>query len=336
VTQGRDKHATDRPRRGEIHLGDLARALGSLGWRTHEQAEAIAACLGFGLGPAPREQEPVEVYNPAAQPRRPPVSHQRAQAPAPVAPPPMPQPPPPLPAHSLPSRLQPLPNLAPAEPDPDWLDGDASLLDQTDASPCARQTLFPEPASRHIFAAAVASWRAGDAVDVPRLIEAVARRQPLRALPRRAEPTLARGCQLLLDYSPAMVPFWDDLTDLIGQVGAVAGFAETRVYSFDTRPGEAVHWRPDGRTEPWKPASRPVLAASDLGIQGGTRATPHPGWSELAERCAAAGVPLLILIPWPESFWPKALGGRPELIHWSPGTSAGLIRRRLAAADAKR
>ena len=35
--------------RGEIHLGDLIRALGTLHCQDHQHARAIAGCLGFGL-----------------------------------------------------------------------------------------------------------------------------------------------------------------------------------------------------------------------------------------------------------------------------------------------
>jgi hypothetical protein len=324
-------------RRGDIHLGDLARALGKLDWQDPAQAETIAACLGFGLGPdsdpAQHRQAPREAYNPAVQPAPAEVDRQpstTATKPVPVPMPPTPPAPPPLPAKRLTSELQALEPLAPAQPDPDWLGGDPQLLDPGDALPCAREPLFADAASRHIFSAALATRRSGTDIDLPRLIAAITRREPLRALPRRSEPTLEQGCQLLLDYSATMVPFWDDLTDLVRQLGAVVG--NTRVYSFDRRPTDALHWLPDGRREPWEPADRPVLVAGDLGIQSGGRRSPDPDWDQLARRCDAAGVPLLVLVPWPEPYWPKTLAGRPILIHWSPATSAGWVSRCLAAA----
>lgn len=335
MTRSSESKPDECLRRGEIHLGDLARALATLQCHNDAQVRAIAACLGFGLA-APRTRPPVEVYNPSAQPRLPSAERQWEQPPR-VPIPPMPAPPPTLPKDLLESRLQPLPDLAPAALDPDWLDGDPTLLDESDALPCAREPLFPERTSRHIISAALGTLRAGDAIDVPRLTAALARREPLRDLPRRLEPTLERGCQLLLDYSATMVPFWDDLTALIGQVGAVVGSAETQVFSFDARPTDALRWWPEGRSDAWSPAGRPVLAASDLGIQHrGGQAVPDPGWNALGKRCAAAGVPLLILIPWPKRHWPRALAGPPELIHWSPATSAGLIRRRLHPSSAAR
>jgi hypothetical protein len=323
----------ERPRRGEIHLGDLAWALGSLAWQDQDQAQMIAASLGFGLGITSRQSPLTGIYDHSLQ----------AAQPSPESPPPNSQPvlrrpepelPPALPASVIPTLLEPLPDLAPASPDPDWSNADARLLDDRGEAPCSRATLFPERASRHIVSAAIATRRSGQAVDIPTLIGALAGRETIRTLPRQLESTLTRGCQVLLDYSATMVPFWEDLTDLIGQVCAVVGAAETRVYSFDTRPTEAARWLPGGKREPWQPDGRPVLAASDLGIQGsaGTvaaHATPDPAWHALAERCVQTRSPLLILIPWPEPRWPRTLAGRPQLVHWSPNTTVGMIRRRV-------
>jgi hypothetical protein len=333
--------------RGEVHLGDLARALADLPWQDQAQARAIAASLGFGLGAGAggvqRSSRPTEVYNPTAQPRH---RDPARREPPPIPVPPLPPELPPLPADALPCRLRALDERAPAGPDPDWLGLDDAAPDpaldpfaRIDALPCAREPLFPHRTARHILSAALALTRTGDAIDETRLaaalIDALARREPLRALPRRCERTLARGCDLLLDYSAGMVPFWDDLTGLIDQVSAVVGAEQTRVYSFDARPDEALRWLPSGRRLPWTPADRPVLAATDLGLQHGTAARPDPGWDRLGRRCAAAGLPLLILLPSPEHHWPPRLAGRPALIHWSPATSAALVQTRLRASGGR-
>ncbi len=334
----------DRPRRGDIHLGDLTRALGSLDWQGEAQAAAIAASLGFGLdfglGAQPVRKPPVEIYERPRQRTKPATRPSPRRAP-PVSMPLPPETPPVLPANVVPSYQEELPELAPAAPDADWPEADEHRLDPAFERSCARETLFPERTSRHIVAAALATRRSGEQIDVARLIAAAARRHVLRELPRQPEPTLARGCQLLLDHSATMVPFWQDLTDLIDQVGAVVGAANVRDYRFDTRPTQAARWTPTGRREPWEPDGRPVLAASDLGIQGAgaesaARVEPDPAWNLLAERCAGAASPLLILVPWPEHRWPKTLAGQPELIHWSPHTTVGMIRRCVGAGHRTR
>jgi hypothetical protein len=326
---------TDRPDRGEIHLGDLARALATLSWKDEAHAARIAACLGFGLGPAQAisraASEPTRIFD-ARSAGEPPMPLGAVRAEPPVLLPPAPQAPPVLPQGTLPSRLEPMDGRAPpAGIDTDWLDdpGPDSFPPEKEAA-VARSALFPERTHRHILSAALASSRPGADIAMPRLVDAICRREALSRLPRRPETTLERGCQLLLDYSASMVPFWDDLTGLIDQVCGVVGADATRIYSFDTRSLEARRWTPAGEPEPWRPDGRPVLAASDLSIQGrAVAAAPHGDWTRLAACCAAAGSPLLILIPWPESQWPQRFPGSVALIHWGPRTTAGMLRRHL-------
>lgn len=329
---------TDRPDRGDIHLGDLARALARLDWEGEAQAARIAACLGFGLRPpqptARAATEPVRIYDPLAAggPPSPPAA---PPAQPPVLLPPAPRPPPPLPEGTLPSRLEPLAGLAPpAEIDTDWLtDPGPDRFPPREEAAVARAALFPERTHRHILSAALASTRPGAEIDVTGLIAAICRREAVSWLPTRPETTLERGCQLLLDYSASMVPYWDDLTGLVDQVCRVVGAEATRVYSFDTRPQEARRWTPAGEPEPWQPDGRPVLAATDLGIQGlAAPAAPRGDWARLADCCAAAGSPLLILIPWPESQWPKRFPGGVALVHWGPRTTAGMVRHHRRGA----
>jgi len=325
---------TDAPDRGEIHLGDLARALADLPWRGQDQAAAIAACLGFGLGagptlappPAPhrvydRPSAPIRPQPPEAAPRKPPVFL-----------PPTPPRPVPLPEGTIPAVLSPLPDLAPPQQGrPDWLAAGAAAFPPPPEPRLARATLLPERTARHVLAAALAMPRPGGAVHLPRLIAAVARRAPLRALPRRLEASLDRGCQLLLDYSDPMVPFWEDLNDLADQVRDLAGAEATRVYSFNTRPTEARCWSPAGEPIPWAPDDRPVLVATGLGIQGRAPAEPSPDWAEFAAVCARAGSPLLVLVPWPQDRWPPVFPANATLFPWGPRTSAGMVRRQAAS-----
>lgn len=327
----------------EIHLGDLARALAALAPKNAAEADTIARSLGFAL-PAERpatspNTRPASVFDPTAQPtEHPGPQTERQTEPPPIPLPPLPETPPVLPEGTLPSRLTPLTDSRsppPPAPEPPWLGQapDATGLWDQPAPRLAREPLFPERTGRHILGSALALTRRASDIDLPELVNALirarSRREPLRELPHASEATLRHGCDLLLDYSPAMVPWWDDLGGLIDQVGAVVGAEHTRVYSFDTNPDGALRWLPGDQQQPWQPSERPVLAATDLGIQHQTRARTDPGWHRLGERCLAAGVPLLILVPWPEPHWPSALAGAPTLIHWSPTTSAGRLHATL-------
>ncbi len=321
---------TDKTDRGVIHLGDLARALATLQWRNDEQARAIAACLGFGLESAPAPRPPKEIYD-RQRYRKPAEASPRPPTRRPVYVPPAPTRPPDLPLNQLASRLQPLEERTPAAPDENaWLEEEDELFAEQTETLVARESLFPERTSRHIVSAALATLRSGREIDIPRLVAAICRRSVIADLPRPMEPTLELGCHLLLDYSAAMAPFWEDLNALIGQVTDVVGPAGTRVFSFDSEPTRALCWTPLGEREPWRADWRPVLVATDFGIQGRAgRARLTPDWHAMVERCAQDGSPLVILIPWPEDRWPADIGGYPELVHWSPYTTAAMIKGRI-------
>ncbi|HYN78737.1 MAG TPA: hypothetical protein VES73_13210 [Lamprocystis sp. (in: g-proteobacteria)] len=326
--------------RGEVHLGDLVRALHALRPRDLDQAAAIARCLGFGLrdpASAAPSANPHRVFDRADDAPRPPVPESQPPPSPPVFTPPRPRRPVPVPAGTLPTRLTALPTRAPpATPTPGWLGPAAARFPAAPEPRRSRRTLLPEGTARHVLAAALATRRPGGVLDLPRLVDALGRREPLRALPRCPEYRLALGCHLLLDYSGAMVPFWEDLSDLSAQVCAVAGTAVTRVHNFDTDPSAARYWTTSGKPWPLVPDGRPVLAATDLGLTGHPRAEPHRGWAGLAAACARTGSPLLLLIPWPRGRWPRGLPAQATLIHWGPRTTAGMVHRQAAVPSGAR
>jgi hypothetical protein len=319
-------------------LGDLACALSRLDCREPQQAAAIAACLGFGLRP-PRADDTTASRQPhlvsgdmvnAAHPPEP-----RS---APAEPPAIPQPPrrPQLPEGTRACTLTELGGLAPPDADPPaWLAGPANPFSQPPEPAVARARLLPEPGARHVLAAALATRRRGGGTDLPRLIAAIVRRRALPELPRQTEPTVAAGCQLLLDYSGSMVPFWPDLQDLDEQVRDVLGRHAVTTFGFDGDPLAAEHWSAAGKPLPWAPDGRPVLAASDFGLHATSAAGPRDGWSAFAADCARAGSPLLLLTPLPLDQRARRFPANATLIHWAPRTSAGMMRRRGAAAGTR-
>jgi hypothetical protein len=315
--------------RGEIHLCDLALALKDLPWTDPTQAAVIADCLGFGLAAHPKSiatSQGHKVYDRRSTSSQPAPDKPPAREP-PILVPPTPPRPVSLPADTLPSRLERLTTLAPPhQQPPDWLEKRNAAFPAAPEPQLARATLLPERTARHVLSAGLSMARATGGIDLAKLIDAVCRCRPIRGLPRRLEATLDRGCQLLLDYSTSMIPFWEDLEQLCAQVHEVVGERTTQVYSFDAQPTQARAWTTSGEPLPWRPDGRPVLAATDLGIQGRVAAEPSPDWPALAEDCAKAGSPLILLIPWPAERWPKTLPSA-TLIHWGPRTTAGMVRQ---------
>ncbi|HRD90185.1 MAG TPA: hypothetical protein PK752_18295 [Accumulibacter sp.] len=322
--------------RGEIHLGDLIRALGTLHCQDHEHARAIAGCLGFGL--AAPEVQPTRptpmVYDRSrlsAQPKAEPAAVRRPEgfdAPATR------QPKIDLPAQTLKSTLNavevlPAADLAGAAA---WLASDYQRLDPTPGVSPPRRTLIPAETARGVFTAALATRCHGDRLDVDRLVRRVVEGRLPPRLPRLHAATLARGCQLLLDFGGSMLPWWEDLRELAKQLAAVLGEGRVSVFDFDSSPGQAGRWLPGkDQQQRWRPEpGRPILAATDFGIQGlPPRSRPDAGWKELIEDCRAQGCPLIVLVPWSPEYWPTTLGPDAELVHWNPRTSAAMLSRQI-------
>ncbi|MCA9179328.1 MAG: hypothetical protein KDB14_32945 [Planctomycetales bacterium] len=234
------------------------------------------------------------------------------------------------------AQLRRVDQLAPrAHTRPDWLDEAPTNISVSDELPVARQTLFPEVGSRHILSASLSTLRLGTQIDIPALIERQVRMQTLIELPRLAETTLDRGCQLLLDYSDSMIPFRDDLAALTRQVVSVAGEANVEIFRFEEDPVGARRWSAQRRRLPWAPRQRPVLVATGFGRLGTEpAATLTPEWQSFADRCREEGSPLLILVPWPRIRWPRFPRAYPTLIHWNESTTVAMVLNKILAKRA--
>ena len=103
------------PPRGQIQLGDLARALGLLNWRDDGEARAIAACLGFGLEAVAPVRPAKRIYDRQTEAAPEPAPGPAAAKPQGLRLPPAPEVPLPLPRHTLAAKLIPIDSLQPAE-----------------------------------------------------------------------------------------------------------------------------------------------------------------------------------------------------------------------------
>jgi len=319
--------------KGEIQLADLIKALCGLPWQDEAQAQAIAGCLGFGLS-APRVQQPrpgTTIYDPKLT--RPKSTSTPSATKSSLAMPPAPSLPVTLPANVLQSTLTSLPQRTPASASQaaDWLEEEYQILQPAAGLSPARQPLLPDTLARGVFGAALATLRAGNEPDIPELVRRVVQGRIPPRLPCVPAATLAHGCQLLLDFSETMLPWWDDLRGLAQQLVHVIGTEAVTVFDFDKNPTTATRWLANGDEQPWRPEpGRPILLATDFGIQGARASRPAPAyWTDFIAQCASRGRPLVILVPWPRVHWPEGLGAYPGLMHWHPRTSAAMVRRKL-------
>ncbi len=224
---------------------------------------------------------------------------------------------------------------------PEWLEQAEPLARPGDvvATPPELPPLLRPGRERGILSVAARTGVSEGDLDLERVIAAVARAEPLRAVPRRSVPTLARGVQLLLDRSDAMLPFQGDLRHLERAVRNFVGDDALEILSFVACPGRRAG---SGSIRRWRPyfpdcaaprGSR-VLAVTDLGIgmpaTGPSTAAPGE-WLEFARRLEAAETPLLVLTPYPRERWPPALALSLSILSLSRATSAGNAAR--AARD---
>lgn len=326
-----------RPPIGRADLLDVVRGLG-VELDDEETLGAVARTLGLAGSSAAPARAAGAIEEPAAaapdvepEPEPPPPRPTIERTPAadlptdPAAPP-----------TAVRSRFT-VERAAPREP-PGWLLQVRALEPAGRAvEPAVPEPLLDRRRSRSVLSMALAT-RAGEGeLDLDQVVRTIARGDAVRRLPRRSYPTLARGVQLLLDRSPAMLPFLADLRALEEEVRGLAGAEAVEVLSFSGCPTRCAG---DGPIDEWGPYDenrRPprgtrVLCASDLGIglplTGHTPASPHE-WLDLADLLRAAGCPLLVLCPYRRERWPEPLQRRLAVLHWDRTATAALAARLL-------
>lgn len=239
-----------------------------------------------------------------------------------------------LPDEILPIRIEKLSNileagLAPSLP-AEIANQKPLELGASKHQPVPRLSLFPQRTARGLLAASVAQSSGGYNLDMPRLIRASVQRQPLRSLPLLSRSSTQQGCQLLLDFSEALVPWWDDMRDLIQQFHAVLGETACPVYEFTDNPNHAVRWTETGEQSWQAIAGKPVVIATDLGQSrtvGHELRPSFSAWRDFALYCRRWQIPVIALTPLGQKHYPKELIQLMSIVYWNPHTRASDIKR---------
>jgi hypothetical protein len=192
--------------------------------------------------------------------------------------------------------------------------------------------LFWDQWTRGILSEAVATSRPAGALDLPRALEVLAHGTAPAELPRVRIPTLARGCQVMVDVSPGMAPFARDCWHLIEALRSVVGRELVQVFYFKDCPIYGVETEGDVSRVPFQPPPRttPVLLLSDLGIAApafSPRRATVQDWLQFARQLRIAGCPLLALVPYPRQRWPRRLTKGMNVLLWDRGSTASAVRR---------
>lgn len=127
------------------------------------------------------------------------------------------------------------------------------------------EPLLPRRTAAGVIAALLATSRDG-ALDTRRAVQAIAGRRPLRRLPRRQRPTLARGAVVLTDTGDGLAPFAPDVAAMHEMISSILGPARVKVGWFTNDPALGV-WldRQLIPVESMDPET-PVVILTDLGL----------------------------------------------------------------------
>lgn len=207
---------------------------------------------------------------------------------------------------------------------PTWMPppGKGMELAPAPVAPPPLETLFEPRRHRALMSAALTTFDNHGPLDLERLIEQVAARQLTRDLPRTPEASLRRGAWLLLDRSPAMAPFFDDVEDLAARIERVVGRDATRVQRFTAAPDQV--WdaeRFEDRALELPPPGTPLVAITDLGQRSNRR-----GWRGLLRRLLARGSRAIAIVPYPAARAPGELRDLATVVSWDRTTKVRTVR----------
>lgn len=328
-------------KRGEIHLGDLAVALSRIPGASAAEQEMIAQCLGFQLQiaatPAATRYQPVKAaWNRPLLKRQTPATGQTPRYSPFLSMPPAPDT---IAANTdeivevgLQVESAPIPQL---DAGTEILIRSSGLLSPANKTlPPPRLSLFGKATARGVVSAAVTRHAPGWELDIPKLIQATVQQKPLVKLPVLPQSTARNGCQLLLDFNDALMPWWEDMQSLIRQFQQVLGEALCPVYEFSQQPLQAVRWTEIAEIRFQPVPGKPVIIASDLGVIQpplGQRLRPGKAdWLDFIQACKIQNTPVAILFPLDPRRCPYGLDKLATLIHWHPATSAAEIKRLIS------
>ena len=309
--------------RSDIHLGDLLRAVAALHLSSPEEIREAAALLGLSGGTPqgsadaePQVEKGIEVPT-AAQHGRPAAPRPRPGTGSFAG------------GQDLSVHFEGRSSVAP----PVWAGRGRRLEVASGEDPLQKvepPPLLNPPTSRALLVAVASRQAAYGPVHFEQAVAALARAQPLANIPRRVLPTLRFGIQVLVDYSPSMLPFRADQQQVVRDLRKLIGQERLQVLRFEGLP-----WRAGpGTPRTWRPYASPapgtsVLLLSDLGLcRGDTleEVVPLSGWTAFADRLLRSGCRVAALVPHGPRLWPSLLRLRMQLFHWDRTTTVAAAR----------
>jgi len=146
--------------------------------------------------------------------------------------------------------------------------------------------------------------------------------------------TLARGVQLLVDQSEAMMPFRRDQKWLVEQLERIAGKHAFEFRNFIGCPSRAMGSGPRVDWKPYRNWASPrtgttIVVVTDLGITSAPMRHPKARleeWLDFAGLVRAQACPIVALVPFKPDRVPAPLHRVLTVIHWDRSTTASRVR----------
>lgn len=157
-----------------------------------------------------------------------------------------------------------------------------------------RQRLLP-------FLRATLRYSLGKRLDIPRLIQQVARLQPVQCVPRKPHVLPAGRVYVLLDLNKRLLPFWQDAHDLCEKLVRQHGKNGVHIRVLEDTPNGRYYNGFDEQPVPeaWSPLKTPcvVLIVSDLGQLAGKNSAIQKSWLYFLQQLARQGIFPVVLSP---------------------------------------
>jgi hypothetical protein len=310
-----------------IFLGDLARAISELGISDPATLKLAAQMLGFNLdavetGTKEVRQESTVPSNAAIAPAETGSETVTSGSDVGIEPPP---------EQESKAKVVAIELSRTTGQKETWIPEVEPLPPQEDgpiATPPLIPLLMPQW-TRGILSAALATWDDEGLLDIEGVTEVLANGQSVERLPTLLSVTLGRGVQLLLDKSQAMMPFVRDQAWLLKEIRNVVGTDKVEVLRLIGSPGRGAGAGP----RPWPayqtpPPGVPVVILSDLGIRQPMLASDwadEDEWVAFADVVVRAHCPLIALVPYKSSRWPRSLTRLMSIVPWDRSTTAARV-----------
>jgi formylglycine-generating enzyme required for sulfatase activity len=147
-------------------------------------------------------------------------------------------------------------------------------------------------------------------LDVPPIVQRLARGQRLQRLPRKRHQGWAATCQVLIDFADSLRPFWTDFHAVRQRLAPLRGMQGLKVLALPDGDPEGRCWAWSFRHKDWQelPAyplptpGTPVLVLSDVGCIDATGVRRQP-WRRLGLRLRQVGCQPVALMPCPRRWW---------------------------------